>query len=204
MAIGFDWKRSLGLAFSKISHFTDTTNKCKISYMFVKDQRTKKMFPTKQNTKHFPQQGPKVKSFMTTTFTIDVHGNLQEPPKCSMFTANFWVAQLFRSQMQNPSLVSQATIFPKSKENWDPEMPQNIRHQVPNLLQIQPLEVLLSYQWQGRRWQAHSCNNKTIVLSTLERFRDSHFTDRITYRQSVKLIRNLEFRASFAQLYVYV
>ena len=37
-----------------------------------------------------------------------------------------------------------------------------------------------------------------------ERFRDSHFTDRITYRQSVKLIRNLEFRASSAQLYVYV
>ena len=31
---------------------------------------------------------------------------------------------------------------------------------------------------------------------------DLHFTDRITYRQSVKLIRNLEFRASFAQLYV--
>ena len=30
----------------------------------------------------------------------------------------------------------------------------------------------------------------------LERFRNSHFTDRITYRQSVKLIRNLEFRAS--------
>ena len=40
--------------------------------------------------------------------------------------------------------------------------------------------------------------------ATIERFRDSHFTDRITYRQSVKLIRNLEFRASFAQLYVYV
>ena len=38
----------------------------------------------------------------------------------------------------------------------------------------------------------------------IERFRDSHFTDRITYRQSVKLIRNLEFRASSAQLYVYV
>ena len=38
----------------------------------------------------------------------------------------------------------------------------------------------------------------------LERFRDSHFTDRITYRQSVKLIRNLEFRASSAQLYIYV
>ena len=49
----------------------------------------------------------------------------------------------------------------------------------------------------------------TMVLSelsqmSLERFRDSHFTDRITYRQSVKLIRNLEFRASSAQLYVYV
>ena len=38
----------------------------------------------------------------------------------------------------------------------------------------------------------------------IERFRDSHFTDRITYRQSVKLIRNLELRASSAQLYVYV
>ena len=35
---------------------------------------------------------------------------------------------------------------------------------------------------------------------TIERFRDFHFTDRITYRQSVKFIRNLEFRASFAQL----
>ena len=42
------------------------------------------------------------------------------------------------------------------------------------------------------------------LFSLLERFRDSHFTDRITYRQSVKLIRNLEFRASSAQLYVYV
>ena len=39
------------------------------------------------------------------------------------------------------------------------------------------------------------------VYVKVERFRDSHFTDRITYRQSVKLIRNLEFRASFAQLY---
>ena len=42
------------------------------------------------------------------------------------------------------------------------------------------------------------------VHGLLERFRDSHFTDRITYRQSVKLIRNLEFRASSAQVYVYV
>ena len=27
MAIGFDWKGRLGLAFSKTSHFTDTANK---------------------------------------------------------------------------------------------------------------------------------------------------------------------------------
>ena len=37
-------------------------------------------------------------------------------------------------------------------------------------------------------------------ILVLERFRDSHFTDRITYRQSVKLIRNLEFRASQTKL----
>ena len=38
----------------------------------------------------------------------------------------------------------------------------------------------------------------------VERFCDFHFTDRITYRQSVNLIRILEFRASSAQLYVSV
>ena len=48
-------------------------------------------------------------------------------------------------------------------------MPQNIRHQVPKLRQIQRLEVLLSYEWRGRRRQAHSCNNETIVLSAFVR-----------------------------------
>ena len=38
----------------------------------------------------------------------------------------------------------------------------------------------------------------------IERFRNSHFTDRITYGQSVKLICNFEFRVSSAQLYVCV
>ena len=53
---------------------------------------------------------------------------------------------------------------------------------------------------------AHSRSYSRVrwVSLWIERFRDFHFTDRITYRQSVKLIRNLEFRASFAQLYVYV
>ena len=53
----------------------------------------------------------------------------------------------------------------------------------------------------------HTCMrtlHMTCQTGQWERFRDSHFTDRITYRQSVKLIRNLEFRASSAQLYVYV
>ena len=45
---------------------------------------------------------------------------------------------------------------------------------------------------------------KTMHPVLLERFRDFHIKDRITYRQSMKLIRNLEFRASSAQLYVYV
>ena len=48
--------------------------------------------------------------------------------------------------------------------------------------------------------RVHPCPRQAVI----ERFRDSRFTDRITYRQSVKLMRNLEFRASFAQLYVYV
>ena len=53
--------------------------------------------------------------------------------------------------------------------------------------------------------EANLCSLTNLRTSTLlERFRDSHSTDRITYQQSVKLIRNLEFRASSAQLYVYV
>ena len=41
-------------------------------------------------------------------------------------------------------------------------------------------------------------------IYVLERFRNFHFTDRITYWPSVKSIRNLQFHASSAQLYVYV
>ena len=52
--------------------------------------------------------------------------------------------------------------------------------------------------------QHHAENYHSSAIQTLiERFHDSEFTDRITYRQSVKLIRNLEFRAISAQLYVY-
>ena len=72
--------------------------------------------------------------------------------------------------------------------------PCRIRHFFARLQTAKLLQTLLpSLGRQGSR-----------LLATLERFRDSHFTDRITYRQSVKLIRNLEFRASSAQLYVYV
>ena len=42
----------------------------------------------------------------------------------------------------------------------------------PKAAPIQRLEVLLSYEWRGRRRQAHSCNNETIVLSTFVRVFD--------------------------------
>ena len=43
-----------------------------------------------------------------------------------------------------------------------------------------------------------------FFCGVIREVRESHFTDRITHRQSVKLIRNLEFRESFAELYVHV
>ena len=68
-----------------------------------------------------------------------------------------------------------------------------------------------AHDFEGRIYRSRPSNAHDLRIYfyscfkvTLERFRDSHFTDRITCRQSVKLIRNLEFRASSAQLYVYV
>ena len=89
MAIGFERKRRLGLALSKISHFTDTFKKCTISYVFVKEQRTKTGVFHEAEHQAFSATTAENGVIQTTTLAIDVHGNLQEPPKCSMFTANF-------------------------------------------------------------------------------------------------------------------
>ena len=52
-----------------------------------------------------------------------------------------------------------------------------------------------TWLWQAA-WSTFRCGKDTCDLClTLERFRASHFTDRITYRLSIKLIRNLEFHA---------
>ena len=70
-----------------------------MSYMLVQEQRTKKIVSHEAEHQAFSATRAESEVIQTTTFAIDVHGNLQEPPKCSMFTANFWVAQLLGSQM---------------------------------------------------------------------------------------------------------
>ena len=99
----------------------------------------------KQNTKHFPPQGLKVKSFkrplspLTHTETCK---NLQNAP-CSPPISG-WRSCLDEKSKIVPMYVF---TFQKVKSNEkEPERPQNIRHQVLNLRQIQGLEALL-YQY---------------------------------------------------------
>ena len=99
MALGFDKKDDLVLLFLKYLTSPTQPTKCKISYVFVKEQRTKTGVFHEAEHQAFSTTTAESGVIQTTTLTIDVHGNLQEHPKCSMFTANFWVAQLFGSQM---------------------------------------------------------------------------------------------------------
>ena len=89
MAIELERKRRLGFAFSLKSNNTDTTKKSKISHQFIEDQRTEKS--TFSDVKHhaFSAQRRQVESFKTATYAIDLHRNLQEFAKSSLFTAFF-------------------------------------------------------------------------------------------------------------------
>ena len=103
---------------------------------------------------------------------------------------------------KEPSLSKDSTQRPRPDSNRGPFDPKS------DAVTHGPLRLLPILARDMRFEILFSTNIAEILRARLvtlfERFRDFHFTDRITYRQSVKLIRNLEFRASSAQLYVYV